>query len=134
MTRRAAAPLAPGLLLGLMLGLTMALGACSSTTPSADPHSADAPTSPAPATGTVRIADVTLTPRTIDVATGGTVTWHDDDLTAHQLVSLAPNVMQSPRLEIGASYAQVFPSPGSYPYYCTIHNTMKGTVIVHRAP
>ena len=108
--------------------------ACATRAQSADPHGADAPATPAPSAATVTLSDVTVTPRSVDIAAGGTVTWRNDDLTAHRLVSLAPNVVQSPRLEIGASYALTFSSPGTYPYYCTIHDTMKGTVIVHRAP
>jgi hypothetical protein len=30
----------------------------------------------------------------------------------------------------GATYSQVFTSPGTYTYHCAIHPSMKGTVVV----
>jgi plastocyanin len=85
---------------------------------------------PAPRVVTVSITDGAFDPRRVEVAVGGSVTWVNDDVTPHLLVSLAPNVIQSPLIGKAGSYTRSFSTPGEYRYYCTIHNSMKGEVVV----
>ena len=85
---------------------------------------------PAPSTVTVSITDGKFDPRRVEVAVGGSVTWVNDDVTSHLLVSLTPNVIQSPLIGKAGSYTRHFSTPGEYRYYCNIHNSMKGEVIV----
>ena len=77
-----------------------------------------------------RITDGAFDPRRVEVAVGGSVTWVNDDVTPHQLVSLTPNVIQSPLIGKAGSYTRSFSTPGEYRYYCNIHNSMKGEVVV----
>jgi plastocyanin len=41
-----------------------------------------------------------------------------------------PNVIDSPLIGKAGSYTQNFATPGEYRYYCNIHNSMKGVVVV----
>lgn len=95
-------------------------GAASSSATEAVPPSAVA----------VRIADGEFDPRRVEVAVGGSVTWVNDDVTSHLIVSTTPNVIQSPLIGKAGSYTRSFGRAGEYRYYCNIHNSMKGVVVV----
>ena len=117
--------------------VVLALGALSTgctSTPS-DPLviPGDTPDSLAPDGAVIELSDVTLKPRVVEITEGGSVVWINRDRTAHQLVSLAPNVFETPRMNEGESHVQSFTKPGTYPYFCTIHNEMKGTIVVYYA-
>jgi plastocyanin len=79
---------------------------------------------------TVTIRDLEFDPRQVEVAVGGSVTWVNDDVTGHLIVSTTPNVIDSPLIGKAGSYTRSFATPGEYRYYCNIHNSMKGVVIV----
>jgi plastocyanin len=85
---------------------------------------------PAPIAATVWITDGEFDPRSVEVAVGGSIMWINGDVNPHLLVSATPNVIQSPLIGKAESYTRTFSSPGEYPYYCTLRNTLKGTVIV----
>ena len=85
---------------------------------------------PIPQTVTVSITDGEFDPRQVEVAVGGSVTWVNDDGTPHLLVSMTPNVIHSPLIGKAGSYTRSFDVPGEYRYYCNIHNSMKGVVVV----
>lgn len=86
---------------------------------------------PAPATAssgsTVTIENFTFAPMELVVAPGTTVTWTNADGSAHLVVFTD---MGSDRLRKGGTYTRTFTAPGSYPYTCTLHPTMTGTVVV----
>jgi plastocyanin len=78
----------------------------------------------------VRIVDGAFDPRRVEVAVGGSVTWVNDDLTEHLVAWTAPNVNPSPLIGNAGTYTRSFDAPGEYRYYCSIHNEMKGEVVV----
>ena len=120
-------------LIGVMLVVGLWLTGCSASEPGPLVVPGDTPDSLAPDGGVVELSDTSLRPRVIEITEGGSVAWVNRDRTTHQLVSLAPNVFESPRLGEGESFVSSFLKPGTYPYYCTIHNEMKGTVVVYYA-
>ena len=120
-------------LMGAILLIGFALMGCSGSEPGPMVVPGDTPDSLAPGGGVVELSDTSLRPRVIEITEGGSVAWVNRDRTTHQLLSLAPNVFGSPRLGEGESFVSSFPKPGTYPYYCTIHNEMKGTVVVYYA-
>jgi Plastocyanin len=65
---------------------------------------------------------------------GDTVTWHNDDQTFHTVTlqgpSTGPGYFDSGILSPGESYPHMFPTAGTFSYYCTIHPFMKGVVRV----
>jgi plastocyanin len=97
-----------------------------------DDHAASptAATSTADGTAVVALVDHLLVEAEIEVPAGGSVRWENHDPGEHELVALTGDVIRSPVLGQAASYTARFEAPGEYPYYCNIHNYMKGTVVV----
>ncbi len=83
--------------------------------------------SPAPAA--VSIVDLTFEPAIIEVDTGATVTWTNEDSVPHT-VTASGDEFDSGVLMSGDSSSQTFETPGSYDYFCAIHPSMTGTVVV----
>ena len=92
--------------------------------------STTAPTPTAP--GHVTIADYDFSPNSITVAVGETVTWTNQDTADHWVVSApsSPGAFDLGRQRTGTSVTHTFTAPGTYPYFCNLHNYMKGTVVV----
>jgi plastocyanin len=78
----------------------------------------------------VTIRLVKFSPETIEVSTGQTVEWTNNDLTPHTVTSQGVGDLNSGSIDAGASWRHTFTRPGSFPYYCTFHPEMKGTVTV----
>lgn len=108
----------------------------SSTTTAAPATSAPATTAPTTTTsvvevpGQVLIRDYELLPPTITVAAGTTVTWVNADDVDHAMLSDDGTTVDSGPIAGGQSYQATLAAPGTYPYYCDIHNSMTGTIVV----
>ena len=111
----------------LLVVAGVALAACAGSDAAS---SSTTPAPPPPRSVTVTIADGKFDPRQVEVAVGGSVTWVNDDETPHRLASTTPNVIESPLIGKAGAYTQGFATPGEFRYYCTIHNSMKGVVVV----
>ncbi len=77
----------------------------------------------------VRIVDFAFEPATITVSPGTTVVWTNVGPTAHTTTS-RQRLWDSGILQKGASYRFTFDKPGAYDYWCVLHPSMLGTVIV----
>ena len=77
----------------------------------------------------VQIRDFDYAPRTVDVRSGGRVTWTNEDAVPHTATDRAKG-WDTGTLAKGASASKTFESPGTFAYYCTIHPSMTGTVVV----
>ncbi len=77
----------------------------------------------------VSIVDLTFDPATVEVDAGATVTWSNDDGIPHTVTARADD-FNSGVLMSGDSFSQTFETPGSYDYFCAIHPSMAGTVLV----
>lgn len=87
-------------------------------------------TSSPPASGnTVTLANFAFSPATLTVEVGTMVTWTNNDSTTHTVTS-GTGVFESGNLALNATYTYVFAETGTFSYYCSIHPSMKGTVIV----
>jgi plastocyanin len=80
-----------------------------------------------PPSVSVTISGFSFQPAEATIAKGGTVTWTNDDSTAHT-VKFAGS--ESDALGKGGTYSRTFDSPGTYDYSCGIHPGMKGKVTV----
>jgi plastocyanin len=111
-----------------VLATSIALCGCTSYSP----PSAAPTTTPLqiPEGPTVNIQNFAFTPASITVPKGTTVTWQNQDTANHQVVSDAQGVFTSTSLPKGAGYSFKFETPGTYPYHCSLHPSMKGTIIV----
>jgi plastocyanin len=112
----------------LVIFSCMAAGCYSSPAPSAT-------TTPPASTGggnSITLKNFAFDPPTLTVKTGTVVTWVNDDGATHTIVSDAgsPAAFSSDPLSPGAFYSFTFTQPGMYPYHCSIHPSMKGTILV----
>jgi plastocyanin len=75
-------------------------------------------------------------PSPINIAKGTTVTWTNHDNTAHTVTEgnpsgySPPNGFDSGLLAPGSVFTHTFATAGTVQYYCTLHPTMLGEVIV----
>jgi plastocyanin len=115
-------------------------GSAGSASPAATPSGAmpgmRMPKSAAPAGGAVTAHTVTIknfgfTPAAVTVREGTTVTWTNTDEEPHT-VTATGGPFRSGALGAGGTYRYTFTKPGRYPYLCTIHPFMRGTVVVTR--
>lgn len=102
------------------------------------PSPAPTTPSPAPATGSTPVSipmnartlgPSAFNPSPLTIAVGTTVRWTNDDTIAHDSTSNA-NVWASGNMNPGAHFDFTFQAAGTYPYHCTIHSGMTGTVVV----
>ncbi|MGA8230744.1 MAG: cupredoxin domain-containing protein [Candidatus Acidiferrales bacterium] len=85
----------------------------------------------APATVEVQIDNFSFGPATVTVAVGTTVTWTNRDDIPHTVVSTDdPKAFKSKVLDTDEKFSYTFAKPGTYPYFCSIHPKMTGTVVV----
>ncbi len=118
----------------LLVVSVVALAACGGAQPAAStnpPDDAAASTQPAPSEEVrVRIVDFAFEPPTITIKPGTTVVWTNDGPTQHTTASKEGNVWESQILEQSDVFRYQFERSGTYPYWCTLHPSMLGTVIV----
>jgi len=73
-------------------------------------------------------------PNPAQVSAGGSVTWTNDDSVPHTATSgqdaTPDGTFDSGILQQGASFSFTFEEAGEYPYFCTLHPNMVGTVSV----
>lgn len=101
---------------------------CSCTTKN-DPVVTPTPT---PGGSNVLIQSSAFSPATITVTAGTTVTWTNKDAIAHTVTSDA-SLFDSGSMAANGVYSYTFATAGTYPYHCTFHTMMTGTVIVTAA-
>jgi plastocyanin len=91
-----------------------------------------APTTSTSGGNTVVIKNFAFDPSTLTVKSGTVVKWTNQDGASHAIVSDtgSPAAFSSDSLSTGASYSYTFTQPGTYTYHCSIHPSMKGTIIV----
>ena len=84
---------------------------------------------PTPATMDVAIDNFAFGPTDLTVAVGTTVTWTNRDDIPHTVVS-TDKVFKSKVLDTDEKFSFTFSTPGTYPYFCSIHPKMTGKVVV----
>ena len=80
-----------------------------------------------PTTFTVEIDNFKFIPPQVDIAKGGTVTWTQKDSYNHTVKSAG---FDSGELSQGQTFQHRFDEIGVYDYWCNLHPTMKGKIIV----
>jgi plastocyanin len=84
---------------------------------------------PPPAANSVSIVNMAFSPASLTVTAGTTVTWTNNDGMTHT-VTANDNSFDSGNITTGSKFSKVFSTVGTYQYHCTIHSTMKGTIVV----
>lgn len=80
-------------------------------------------------TAEVKIDNFSFVPKSLTVKGGETVRWTNRDDIPHVVVSTEKK-FTSPVLDTDQAFSFTFKEPGSYPYFCKIHPTMTGTIVV----
>jgi plastocyanin len=80
----------------------------------------------------VAISGSAFSPATVTVAVGDTVTWTNSDQISHTATA-DTGQFDTGTIGNGASVTITFPDAGSFPYHCTIHVQMTGTITVAAA-
>jgi plastocyanin len=139
---------------GMVLSIDIAnapvsLQGVDTTTPTCTTTTANAPTEAAVATEAVPVATEALPPTeaapaanvavsiegfafnqaTIEIPVGTTVTWTNNDATAHTVTS-DDGAFDSGGLDQGQTFSFTFTTPGEFAYHCDFHPGMQATVIV----
>lgn len=81
----------------------------------------------------VAISDFAFDPETIEVAAGDTVTWTNQDGVPHTVTAGSSGAATDDfdeALDAGDSAEITFDEAGTYDYFCAIHPTMTGQVVV----
>jgi plastocyanin len=79
----------------------------------------------------VSIDNFTFSAPTLTVPVGTEVVWTNRDDIPHTVTSVDdPRLFRSPALDTDDHFAFTFTRAGTYRYFCSIHPTMQGTVIV----
>ena len=92
------------------------------------PTASAAPTVPL-VTANVTLEHVAFAPAALTVAIGTTVVWSNQDSIPHT-VTADDASFDSGRLAGNKSFRQTFSKTGTYAYHCSIHQDMKGTIVV----
>jgi plastocyanin len=116
------------LVLALLAFALFALG-CGSSTTTTTTAAGVGTTTPAAAANAVTIAGSAFSPASITVKVGDAVTWTNNDSVSHT-VTADDNSFASSNLANGAAFSFTFTKAGSFPYHCSIHPSMTGTVVV----
>jgi plastocyanin len=78
---------------------------------------------------TVTVSQMRFGPGRVVVKKGATVTWSFEDGMPHT-VTAVDGSFDSGRLAGGGRFSHTFDQPGTFVYYCTLHPSMRGEVVV----
>lgn len=79
----------------------------------------------------VAITNFVYEPQELQVTPGTKVTWTNKDSATHDVQDLSDlDIPISPDLLEGYTFSITYEKPGSYPYNCSLHPFMTGTVKV----
>lgn len=87
-------------------------------------------TTPSSSTSSVDIKNMMFTPSQVTIDKGTTVTWTNNDNVAHTVTADNNQSFDSGTIDPGKTYSFNFNTAGSYQYHCTIHSSMRGTIVV----
>ena len=82
-----------------------------------------------PATNEVWMKNSLFDPASITITAGTTITWTNKESVTHNVIS-DNGTFTSGEMGDGATFSFTFPNVGTFPYTCSHHLDMKGTVIV----
>ncbi len=75
-------------------------------------------------------ATLSFSPPTLTVKVGSTVVWVNKDTVTHTVTSSSGSLFDSGYLPDGFVFKWTFTQVGTYQYYCNIHPSMTGTILV----
>lgn len=109
-----------------MTGTIAVLGAGGEAPPAAAPAAVPAAVT---ATGDVRMADFSFAPRSLTITVGQTLTFVNTGAARHSATA-KDGSFDTGLLARGGTARKTFNTPGTFPYVCTLHANMTGTILV----
>ena len=79
----------------------------------------------------VTIQNFAFQPAKLVVSPGTRIVWTNKDSDPHTVTS-DKGVWSSEALDTGSQFARVFGKAGTFPYHCSIHPFMHGTIVVQK--
>ena len=116
----------------LMFAIACGGGSSSPATapsPMPSPTPAGQSSSVAIPVGAASLSNRAYMPDNLDIAVGTTVTWMNTDSESHTSTSDATG-WNSGTVAPGGRFSFAFQAAGTFPYHCSIHPGMVGTVVV----
>lgn len=110
----------------LFIGIVLSGSGCAWQ--SVSPQSTPQPVSGQSVANTVKISKFSFSPAEMTINKGEKVVWQHDDAVVHTIVSVGN--FESPTLSRGDKFDFTFNQVGEYNYYCSIHPSMTGKIIV----
>ena len=98
------------------------------TTPAPVDQTAPSQVPPAAMPVQVTLSGFAFSPSTVTVPVGTTITWTNKDVT--HTVSSRAGLFESGNLPRGATFSHTFNQKGTFDYYCKIHPSITGKIIV----
>lgn len=121
----------------IALILACIVAGCTSNQSTSKPQVTTQPTqiisqAPLGETNSITIEKFSFNPAILTVKPGTIVTWTNRDGVDHTIVSDSGSTTQftSEKLSNGAAYTFTFNQAGTFAYHCSIHPSMKGTIVV----
>jgi plastocyanin len=128
--RRAVRAWRRSLFAGAVVGLlTATIGLAASLGVTPKPLTVFRGSATIPCVQDVTMSNFAFTPATANIAPGCSVRWTNTVSTKHTTTSDSA-LWDSGQMSQGATFTRIFPSAGSFPYRCTNHASMTGTVVV----
>jgi plastocyanin len=127
--------LLPGLILILLLTACSSSSSSSSSSATLSPSATATGSSAGQQTGTtdtIVIKNFMFSPDSLTVAPGAVITVKNEDSVTHTLTDKTDQSVFSTG-PVGPNQTKTFKAPGkagSYPFFCTIHQYMTGTLVV----
>lgn len=89
---------------------------------------------------TVEVVDFAFSPATLEITAGSEVTWTNEDSFSHTVTAGTPDEptgefdepLGDPTAHEGkdATFTRTFDEPGTYAYFCDLHPSMTGEIVV----
>jgi plastocyanin len=115
------------LTVAVLVGAVVMIGGCASySAPSPTPASAQTSTA---SQNNIAMKGLAFNPASLTIVKGAKVTWTNDDSTTHTVTS-DTGAFDSGNLSPSNTFTHQFNDAGTFPYHCTIHPFMKGTISV----
>ena len=114
---------------------TMVPAATETPAPTATvPATATATPTESTATTQIVMQDVSFDPAEIQVEPGTTVTWTNQDAFPHTVTAGTRDnptgLFESGNISADGTFSFTFEEPGTYEYFCSIHDGMRGVIVV----
>ena len=84
----------------------------------------------APNTHNIEMNNFAFFPTSLTIHPGETVTWTNKDSVPHTITSDSGAELGSSTIATGKTYSHQFNTAGTFTYHCSIHPSMKATIIV----